>query len=45
MTSWGHLTMVAAIFLGLERSMGKRQRYAVACVAAEGFASLRQRTY
>jgi hypothetical protein len=48
MTSWGLVILVAAVFLGLKRSMDERRRYVTAfviVVAAVGFAALRQHTY
>ena len=48
MTGWGNLILVAAVFLGLKRSMDTRQRYAAVCVIAVVavlYAALRQHTY
>ena len=48
MTSWGLVILVAAVFLGLKRSMSTRRRYTIAfmiVVAAVGYAALHQHTY
>jgi hypothetical protein len=48
MTSWGVFILVAAVFLGLKRSMGERQRYAavvVVVVVAVTYAAVRQHAY
>lgn len=48
MTSWDFFILVAAVFIGLKRSMGERQRYAAVCVVvvvAVSYAALRQHAY
>jgi hypothetical protein len=48
MTGWGYLILIAAVLLGLNRSLSPRHRYALALASATAlvlYAALRQHTY